>query len=114
MSVKVFIPVSKSYLLTADATAPTPIKPVPIDTLTEHAGGEVKITNVGIYVAYVSYGGTAAVATTNAVIPTSGNPQTVVAMLPGAEAVFHIAEQSHFTAVSAAATNLVFQLGEGF
>ena len=114
MSAKVFNPSSKSYSLTADATAPTPIKPAPIDTLTEYAGGEVKITNVGIYVAYISYGKTAAIATTNAVIPTDGNPQTVVTLLPGAETAFHLQDQSYFTAVSAAATKIIFQLGEGF
>lgn len=114
MSSRVFNPSSKMYFLTANVAAPTPIKPVPIDTLTEYAGAEVKITNTGIYLAYVSYGGTAAVATTNAVVPSAGNPQTVVAVLPSSEVVFHLPRQSHFTAVSSAATNLLFQLGEGF
>lgn len=112
MNLSPFTPLSKTYLLAADSTAPTGIQPVVFSGL---GTPQVHVVSTGNQISYLAYAPTAAAAQAAAVIPTAGTPQNVIPILPNSAAVYSVPVGSFFSAITAAAgpVNLMLTLGEG-
>lgn len=98
-----------TYVFTSDATAPTPVQVVS----SSGAANTYLITNTGNYTVFLGVGTSAATATANAVIPTAGNPQRCIPILPGTAQTFNLWANAFFTGISSAASVVYVTPGDG-
>lgn len=113
MRTKPFTPMGKTYLIPADASAPTGVQ-VPADSPFENkSGGSFRIFNSSAVIVHVGWGGTAAQAQANSVAAVAGTPQNSVVIAPGAVEVLGFADGSFFSGISASAASVYITAGEG-
>lgn len=107
-SCSAFRPKGNTSVISAAATAPTPIQiggPVSGDVA-------VMIYNSGAVAAFLAYGPNAAAATASAVTPVAGTPTNTIPIPPGTQ-TFTLTPNLFYTAVAASATSLYLTPGEG-
>lgn len=109
MNVAPFNPQGNTVTFTADVTAPTPVQ---VTTATGAANNYL-VTNVGNATVFLGVGVTAASATANAVIPTSGNSQRCIPVLPGTSQTFSLWANAFFTGISATSSVVYVTPGDG-
>lgn len=105
-----FLPSGLSYLIAGAASPPTPIQ---IGGPSSGSPVSVRIMNSGTVLAGVSFAPSAALATTNAVIPTAGTPQQCFVMLPGSVETITVPPGQWWTAVASIACTIYVQTGYG-
>ena len=109
MNVAPFNSQGHTYVFTSDASAPTPVQAVSFTG----AGSNYLVTNAGNATVFLGVGVSAAVATSNAVIPTGGSPQKSIPILPGTAQTFTFFANAFFTGISATPSVVYITPGDG-
>jgi len=99
-----FTPLGNTIAITAAVSAPTPVQ-APCNSL---GGNQYRIINAGSVTAFLGYGKTAAEATANAVIPTTGNATFCIPLLAGTDEALSFLPNAYFTAVTGSSTATVY------
>jgi hypothetical protein len=103
MSTNAFTPQGLTISVTAAATAPTPTQ----CSGTVLGAIQYRIINTGTVPAYLGFGTTAAIATANAVKPTS-TATNAIPLLPSTAEVLTFNANAYFTAVTDSGTAVIF------
>lgn len=109
MNVAPFNNQGNTYLLTADTVAPTPVQVI----APSGAANNYLVTNTGTVTVFLGVGVAAADATAGAVIPTAGNPQRCIPILPGTAQTFSLFANAFFTGISTATCAVYITPGDG-
>jgi len=106
MSAKPFTPEGNTVLITAAVTAPTPVV-VASNTL---GGNQYRVINNGSVTAFLGFGANAAIATTNAVAPTSGSGNSTfsIPLLAGTDEILSFLPNMYATAVTLSSTATIY------
>lgn len=100
-----FTATGNTFTLTAATSAPTPVQ-VTSNTL---GGNQYRVINSSTTTGcFLSYAQASADATTNCVIPTAGNPQKVVYLLPGTDEIISFVPNVYFTAITSSGTAVLY------
>lgn len=111
MGINAFTSLGKTVTVTAASTAPTPVQ-VPSTTL---GGNQYRVINLSSNTAcFLAYAQTSADAATNCVIPTAGNSETVLPLLPQTDEILSFVPNAYFTAITSSGTaDLYITPGDG-
>ena len=105
-----FNPQGNTVVVAADPTAPLGVQ-APASTVNPR--GQYRVVNAGNVTVHLGIGTTATLAQTNAVAPTSGNPQYSVPLVAGAVEILRFAPDSYFSGLASEETTLYITPGEG-
>jgi len=108
-----FKPTCQTYVLIANSTAPAGVRG--IRQIGAYGLVQFQFMNTGDELAYIGYGATAEEAQSNSVIPTAGNPQQVIPVLPRCAVAHSFSPGTYFSAkvADAVATTILITQGEG-
>ena len=111
MGINAFTSLGKTVKLVAASTAPTPVQ-VPSTTL---GGNQYRVINLSANTAcFLAYAQTSADAGTNCVIPTAGNSEAVLPLLPQTDEILSFVPNAYFTAITSSGTaDLYITPGDG-
>lgn len=107
-----FSPLGLTHALNAASTPPTAIQVDPLTQYEFQNVGQYFITNPGPEIVYLSYAQNQSEAETNAVQPTAGNPEGVMAIIPGSQ-VLRFARGTWFSAYCSSSQTIYIQNGQG-
>lgn len=100
-----FTPTGNTVILTAATSAPTPVQ-VQSATL---GGNQYRVINSSsTQGCFLSYAQAAADATSQCVIPTDGNPQKVVYLLPSTDEIISFVPNAYFTAITSTSSCVLY------
>jgi len=108
-----FTPIGQTIVVAAAAVAPTGIRAPVNGKLNAQNAGQFRIVNAASTTVFLGTGGTAAIATANAVAPTAGVPTSAIVLLPGAVEIIRFNINTYFSGLSSAAATLYITPGQG-
>ena len=104
METAAFRPLNDCYLIAGATTAPTGVQ-----VSSSKGIFSILVYNSGTVSAFMSYATTAALATSEAVIPTAGTPQTIISLPPGSIQTFNLPGLHYFiSAITASGTASIY------
>jgi len=108
-----FNPQGNTVVVAAAAVAPAGVQ-VPVNNkFNAQETGQVRVVNAGMNLVHLGVGPTAAIAQTNAVAATAGNPAAGIPLVAGAVEVLRFPAGWYFSGVAGAATTVYLTPGEG-
>ena len=105
MSVKAFRVQGNTIAIAATTAASTPVQ---VQTLFSPGSNRFRIINSGLVIVFLSFGNTAAEATTNCVIPIPGTPQNCIPLLPGTDEILTFVPNAYFTGITGSSTAAIY------
>ena len=108
-----FSPQGPTIAITAAGSPPSGVQASVVTSIRNSAAGQYRIVNTGNVTVHLGIGTTATLAQTNAVAPTSGNPQYSVPLVAGAVEILRFAPDSYFSGLASEETTLYITPGEG-
>lgn len=106
-----FNPQGNTVVVAANAVAPAGVQ-APVFCLLQETG-QVRIVNAGTNIVHIGVGPTAALAQSNAMAATAGNPAAGIPLMAGAVEVLRFPAGSFFSGASSAPTTVYLTPGEG-
>ena len=108
-----FAPLGNTVVIPAAAVAPTGVQALVLARLDAQSTGQYRIINSSANTVFLGVGGTAAIATANAVAPVAGTPSAAIVLVPGAVEVLRFGRESYFSGLASAASTVYIVQGEG-
>lgn len=105
MSVQAFQVQGNTIAIAATTAASTPVQ---IQTVFSPGSNRFRIINSGLVIVFLSFGNTAAEATTNCVIPIPGTPQNCIPLLPGTDEILTFTQEGYFAAITSSGTATIY------
>jgi hypothetical protein len=108
-----FSPLGQTIVVAAAAVAPAGIQAPVNGKLDAQNAGQFRLINAGATTVFLGTGGSATVATANAVAPTAGVPTAAIVLLPGAVEILRFGINTYFSGLSSAAATVYITPGQG-
>jgi hypothetical protein len=108
-----FNPQGETVVVAAAAVAPLGVQVPVYDRAKPQETGQIRIVNASTNIVHLGYGPTAAIAQSNAVAATAGNPAAGIPLVAGAVEVLRFPAGWYFSGVAGAASTVYLTPGEG-
>jgi hypothetical protein len=108
-----FAALGQTIVVAAAAVAPAGIQAPVNGKLDAQNAGQFRLINAGATTVFLGTGGSATVATANAVAPTAGSPTAAIVLLPGAVEILRFNINTFFSGLSSAAATVYITPGQG-
>lgn len=105
MCIKAFQIQGNTIAIAATTAASTPVQ---IQTGFSPGSTKFRIINSGLVIVFLSFGKTAAEATTNCVIPIPGTSQNCIPLLPGTDEILTFTQDSYFATITSSGTATIY------
>jgi hypothetical protein len=105
MSVKAFRVQGNTIAISASNIASTPVQ---IQNVFAPGSNRFRVINSGTVIVFLSFGDTAAAATTNCVIPVPGTPRNCIPLLPGTDEILTFTQNIYFATITSSGTATVY------
>jgi hypothetical protein len=108
-----FSPLGQTIVVAAAAVAPAGIQAPVNGKLDAQNAGQFRFVNAGATTVFLGTGGTAALATANAVAPVAGTPSAAIVLVAGAVEILRFGINTYFSGLSSAAATVYITPGQG-
>jgi hypothetical protein len=108
-----FAPLGQTVVIPAASSASTGVQALVDSRFDGQGTGQYRIVNLSANTVFLGVGGTAAIATANAVAPVAGTPSAAIVLAPGAVEVLRFGRESFFSGLASSASTVYIVQGEG-
>lgn len=108
-----FAPFGNTVVIAADVAAPSGVQTPVFTPFAAQETGQIRVVNASVNVVHLGIGSTAALAQTNAVAATAGNPAKGIPLLAGAVEILRVAPGSFISGAASAASTVYVTPGQG-